>query len=178
MNFSQWVNTVPASITGDALWRTRLYQLALFASDIGWHDVLALSRDKRTLSLADQLYRSLGSIGANIAEGYSYGTGPNRARLYEYALGSARESRHWYYKARYILGEKVTEHRLNLMTSMIRQLLSIIPEQRGRSLKDQPAQYQVDKENPSAIDMSSSLELELLLHDIPFSVTATHSDEE
>ena len=54
-------------------------------------------QDRRTIGLADQLYRSLGSIGANLAEGYSRGTGKDRAHFYEYALGSARESRDWYY---------------------------------------------------------------------------------
>jgi four helix bundle protein len=72
----------------------------------------------------------LGSIGVNLAEGYSYGTGPNRARLYVYALGSARESRDWYYKARHILGEVVTTHRMNLIARIIQLLLTIIPDQR------------------------------------------------
>jgi four helix bundle protein len=77
--------------------------LALFVSDIGWHDVSKLVKDGRTIKLSDQLSRALGSISANIAEGYSRGTGKDRARFYEYALGSARESRDWYYKGRHIL---------------------------------------------------------------------------
>ncbi len=47
---------------------------------------------------ADSLWKmTVGSIRANIAEGYSRGTGKDRARFYEYALGSARESRDWYF---------------------------------------------------------------------------------
>ena len=58
-----------------------------------WKDVTKLMEDRRTLGLSDQLYRALGSISANLAEGYSRGTGKDRERFYEYSLGSARESR-------------------------------------------------------------------------------------
>src|SRR5438067_13131557 len=93
IDFGAWVKTVPAEITGDSLWRMRAYQLALFAADLGWEDVSRLMRDRRTQSLADQLYRSLGSSSSNLAGGYSRTTGKDRARFYEYSLGSARESR-------------------------------------------------------------------------------------
>ena len=94
------------------------------------------------LSLSDQLYRSLGSISANVAEGYSRGTGKDRARFYEYSLGSARESRDWYFKARHVLGDQVFQHRLQLLTDTIRLLLTIIPQQRQRVLREQNDLYQ------------------------------------
>jgi four helix bundle protein len=72
----------------------KLYRLALFLGDLAWHDVTKLVSDRRTVSLADQLFRAIGSIGANIAEGYSRQSGKDRTRFYEYALGSTRESRH------------------------------------------------------------------------------------
>src|SRR6476469_4107874 len=115
MNYQEWEASVPAAIISDSLWRMEAYRLALFAADIGWQDVTALIQDKRTIALADQLYRALGSVGANLAEGYSRGTGKDRARFYEYALGSARESRDWYYKGRHILAESVVAHRLDLI---------------------------------------------------------------
>ena len=62
-------------------------RLALFAAEIGWQDVTKLVKDRRTQRLSDQLYRALGSIGANLAEGYSRGSNKDRARFYEYALG-------------------------------------------------------------------------------------------
>jgi four helix bundle protein len=141
MNFDEWVKTVPRTITGDPLWKVEAYRLGLFAADIGWHDVTKLMQDKRTLDLSDQLYRSLGSISANIAEGYSKSTGKDRARFYEYALGSARESRDWYYKSRYILGDDVTNHRLNFMTQIVRLLITMVPQQRthGTIREDNPA---------------------------------------
>lgn len=102
------------------------YRLGLFAADVGWHDATKLIRDKRTLELSDQLYQALGSISANLAEGYSRGTGRDRARFYEYALGSARESRDWYYKGRHILGPAVTTHRLSLLTHKMENMNPIL----------------------------------------------------
>jgi four helix bundle protein len=143
MNYQEWASTVPQAITGDVLWKVEVYRLALFAADVGWQDVTNLTRDRRMLPLADQLYRALGSISANIAEGYSRGTGKDRARFYEYALGSARESRDWYYKARHSRSEAVIEHRLHLLTQIIRLLLVILPDQRGRILREETTTYEV-----------------------------------
>src|SRR5437762_14372468 len=98
------------------------YRLALFLADLGWYHVTKLISDKRTLDLSDQLYRAIGSISANLAEGYSRNTGKDRARFYEYALGSGRESRDWYYKGRNVLREEVTRHRM----SMIKQVLCLL----------------------------------------------------
>lgn len=141
MNYEDWMKSVPASITGDPLWRVEAYRLALFAADLGWRDVTKLSRDKRTLELSDQLYRAIGSVGANISEGYSRGTGKDRARFYEYALGSARESRGWYYNGRFVLSDPVALHRIQLMAHIIRLLLKMIPEQRAAELREMPAAY-------------------------------------
>ncbi len=140
MNFDEWVKTVPRTITDDPLWKVEAYRLGLFAGDIGWYDVTKLMQDKRTLDLSDQLYRSIGSISANIAEGYSKSTGKDRARFYEYALGSARESRDWYYKARHILGDDIANHRMNFMTQIIRLLTTMVPQQRlhGTIREDSP----------------------------------------
>jgi four helix bundle protein len=125
MNYKEWEAKAPSVITSDSMWKMRAYRLALFLSDIGWHDVTRLGTDDRTTKLAGQLYRSLGSIGANLAEGYSYGTGANRAHLYEYALGSARESKEWYYRGRFIISEKVSFHRMSLLEEIIRLILTL-----------------------------------------------------
>ncbi|HIE25796.1 TPA: four helix bundle protein, partial [Candidatus Poribacteria bacterium] len=93
MKYEEWEKSVPEAIRADLLWKVTVYRLALFLADLGWYDVTKLMRDRRTIVLSEQLYEALGSISANIAEGYSCGTGKDRARFYEYALGSARESR-------------------------------------------------------------------------------------
>ena len=141
MNFQEWEAGAPEAIRGDSLWKAAAYRLALFAADIGWSDVTALAADHRTRSLGDQLCRSLGSVSANIAEGYSRGTGRDRAHFYEYALGSARESRDWYYKSRHILPPTVVDHRLGLLTQIIRPLLVMIPHQRKSGIREDEASY-------------------------------------
>ncbi len=93
MKYNDWEASVPDEIKNDSLWKVKAYRSALFLGDLGWHDVARLTQGRRWFGLADQLYRSLGSVSANIAEGYSRGTGKDRARFYEHSLGSARESR-------------------------------------------------------------------------------------
>ena len=141
MKFSEWEGGVPASIRGDTAWRVTAYRLALFAADIGWQDVVQLAQDRRMLSLSDQLYRALGSVSANIGEGYGRGSAKDRVRFYEYALGSARESRDWYYKARHVLVESVVTHRMDLQVEIIRLLLTMIPDERGYTVGEVPSDY-------------------------------------
>jgi four helix bundle protein len=142
--FNEWSAEIPDTIANDPLWRMKVYRLALFLGDLAWHDVTKLVSDRRTMRLADQLFRAVGSIGANIAEGYSRGSGKDRVRFYEYALGSARESRHWYYMGRHTLPDKVVEHRLGLLAEVSRLLLTIVPQERGRSLAEEQTTYEID----------------------------------
>lgn len=142
VDYEAWEQSAPPTITADSLWKMRSYRLALFASDAGWQDVTTLAEDRRTVVSSSQLCRALGSISANIAEGYSRGSSKDRARFYEYALGSARESRDWYYKVRRALSEDVVEHRLALLTEIIRLLLRMVPDQRGHAvIREEAATY-------------------------------------
>lgn len=130
MNFAEWKEGVPDVLREDALWTVKAYQLSLFLADIAWHDVVKLAKISGMRSLSDQLYRSVGSVCANIEEGYSKKSSKDRARFYEYSLGSAREARGWFYRARHILGEEVAHHRLALTTGIIKLLLTMVPDQR------------------------------------------------
>lgn len=141
MNYNNWLKSIPDEITNDSLWKMEAYRLGLFIADIGWFDVTILVKDKRTIRLSDQLYRALGSISTNLCEGYSRGTGKDRARFYEYALGSARESRDWYYKSRHILGEVVTKNRICIITQIIRLLLKMVPQQRKYTVNEEELEY-------------------------------------
>jgi four helix bundle protein len=136
MNYTEWLEVVPSQIKGDTLWKQVVYRLALFAADLAWHDVTKLFADGRTVKLAGQLYDAVGSIGANFSEGYSPGSQKDRARFHEYALGSARESRTWYFDGRHVLGERVSQHRVRLHPQIIRLLLAIVPSERGDSLHE------------------------------------------
>jgi|YNPNPStandDraft_1061719.scaffolds.fasta_scaffold119380_1 four helix bundle protein len=167
-SFEEWERTVPEEIRGDSLWKMKAYRLALFLSDLGWYDVVRLIENRWMSGLADQLYRSAGSVGANLAEGYSRGTGKDRARFYEYALGSARESRDWYYKARHILGEAVLHHRLALFSEVIRLLLTMVPQQRGSKLREQPTAYQTSPDTSDPDTLTDGPSLSALLQNIPY----------
>ena len=144
MTYKEWAETVPCCIRGDAVWKLEAYRLALFAGDLAWPDVTKLMTDKRTISTADQLHRASGAISSDIAEGYSRRSGKDQARFYEYALGSVRESRDWYYKGRHVLGEQVAEHRMELLTRIIKSLLTIIPNERGFRMQEDSVEYAAD----------------------------------
>ena len=140
-SYADWEQSVSPFIKGDLLWKMEAYRLALFLGDIAWHDVTKLYKDPRMLDLSNQLYRAVGSISANIAEGYSRSSGRDRVRFHEYALGSACESRDWYHKGRHILGSTVTNHRLDFCTQVIRLLLTVIPDQRDVKIQEDRVPY-------------------------------------
>lgn len=143
MNYDEREKTVPPVISDDALWKMKVYRYALFLSDIGWLDVSTLVKDVRTKSLSDRLCRAVGSIPANLEEGYSKLSAKDRARFYEYALGSARESRGWYYRGRHVLGEEVFTHRATLLTEIIKMLLKIVPEEREMRICEDSSEYEI-----------------------------------
>ncbi len=139
MKYADWQDTVFVEIKNDPIWKLEVYRLALFAGDIGWQDVLTLSKNKLMYSIADQLHRSLDSISANLTEGYSRSKGLDRARFIEYALGSARESRDWYYKSKQVLSPEVIKHRIGLITHIIGMLTPMISHQRKNAIREEQA---------------------------------------
>ncbi|MEZ4709446.1 MAG: four helix bundle protein [Caldilineaceae bacterium] len=141
MNYVEWLVSVPREITDDPLWRNEVYRLALFLGDLAWKDAEKLCKHLLMRGLADQLYRATGSISANIAEGYSRASKKDQARFYEYALGSAREARDWYFKARFVLGPDVTNHRLRLLVEITKHLMRMVPSYRGKTIREEKADY-------------------------------------
>lgn len=156
MKYAEWLITVPPEITSDPIWKLEVYRLALFAGDIGWHDAQAISKNNLMWSVADQLHRALGSISANLTEGYSRSKGLDRARFFEISLGSARESRDWYYKSRHALSAEVIEHRMGLTTHIISMLVPMISHQRKNALREKRAKYDT---SPQSTDFSHDLEI-------------------
>jgi four helix bundle protein len=92
-------------------------------------------------SVADQLHRSLDSISANLTEGYSRSKGLDRARFFEISLGSARESRDWYYKSRHVLPAEIVKHRMGMVTHIISMLVPMISHQRKNAICEEQAAY-------------------------------------
>lgn len=144
MRYDEWLKQVPAEMTGDSLWRLDVYRIALFCADIAWQDAVKLDQRPLTRHLADQLYRAVCSISANIAEGYSRSTGKDKARFLEYALGSAREARDWYFKARHTFSDDVLHHRMSLLTEIIKMLTVLTPYQRHHGIREAPSPYDVE----------------------------------
>ena len=136
-SFEEWKKTVPEVMRNDPLWKTVAYQKASFLYDLAWFDCERLVRDERGRKISGQLISSAGSIGANIEEGYSKGFGLDYARYLTIALGSARETRGWYWRARRLLPSDVFQHRFDLASEIIALLLTTIPQQRKLKKKKQ-----------------------------------------
>jgi four helix bundle protein len=113
----------------------RAYQLARELLDISWTDADRLRHHQVTERVSTQLYAAVGSIAANLAEGYSRSSGRDRARIFEYALGSVRESMVWYDSARPVLGAQVIADRVSKLEEIRRMLLAIIPRERGHLVR-------------------------------------------
>jgi four helix bundle protein len=138
--FAEWVKGADKSRAGDPLWSVQAYRLGLYA-------VASLTFDRRTnarfgsSAAVDHLIRSVGSISANLGEGYSRGTVADRTRFYGYALGSTREAIAWYDTLTLELGAVVDE-RQGTLIQIRRLLLAMLkrarPEGPNNSMRDFP----------------------------------------
>lgn len=113
----------------------RAYQLARVLATDSWIDAERLRHHPVTEKVSGQLYTAVGSIAANLGEGYSRSSGRDRARIFEYALGSVRESITWYRSAEPVLGAEIVTDRLDKLEEIRRLLLAIIPRERGRLIR-------------------------------------------
>lgn len=128
MDYEEWEAQVPEEIRQDPLWKMEACRLALYLYDLAWEDCERLLSDPRGRAIAEQLIRSVGSICANIEEGYGRGLGKAFGQFLGYSLGSTREFRGWYYRGRRLFSEEVIRARYNLLTQ-ITGLLAIARNQ-------------------------------------------------
>ena len=126
---------VSADDSEDPLRRMRVYQLAGNLIPDSYEDAKLVKVDPITEKIAGQLYAAVCSIEANVAEAYSRSSGKERALRFEYALGSVRESMSWYKSSKPVLGEATVKDRRDRLEEMRRLLLTIIPRERGRTMK-------------------------------------------
>ncbi len=133
MTFEEWMATVPERVKAEACWRFDGYPRALYLYELAWDDCEALVRDERGRAVARQLIRSVGSISANIEEGYGRGVG-GKDYLYflRIAEGSAREAKGWYFRARRLLGPAVVEARQALLDEILALLVTEKRRHRSR----------------------------------------------
>ena len=131
--YDSLVRKVPRTVRQDVLWRLAAYRLARFASARGWAVTTTLAADPRMWQINRQLYGALGSICANLADGHARSSPADRARVYEYALSSVRESREWYLHAMPVLGEQETLAEISLLDEITALLAVYVTDQRRRA---------------------------------------------
>lgn len=119
--------------TRDRLENFGAYQKAMQLWDLFWEDSESLKRDFRGLEIARQMTRSIGSISANMEEGYGRGFGRELAQFYRYSRGSARESKGWYLRARFLLPAEVVAARVALLDEIIGILVTTLNRRQKRS---------------------------------------------
>jgi four helix bundle protein len=126
-----WEKNEPEDLFGDPLWRLPAFRLGRFLSVIVREDLDHIGRRHELHGPAHQLLRAVDSISTNIAEGYARFSGRDRGRLFEIALGSAREAREWYWRLRSELGEAAALERAQLLTRVIKILTVAVPQERA-----------------------------------------------
>jgi len=119
-----------SALTSDRLWQVTAFRKAMLLIDDARDDAVHLSCSRLYEPTARQLFRAVGSIAANISEGYSRSTGLDRARFLEYSLGSVRESLVWYSAARIALGVEAADDRAARLVELRRLLLTSVTNER------------------------------------------------
>ena len=114
-----------------ALERVTAYKLAVVGGEQAWADAGLMKGEPLLSDVAPQLVRAVGSIAANVAEGYARRSVRDRIRFYEYALGSVEEAGAWYLMARHSLEAEAFEERSARLTSIRRLLLVMIRNERS-----------------------------------------------
>jgi len=132
MDYPEWESTVPERVRNEPVWQMIGYRKALYLYELAWQDCGLMLRDPRGKAIAEQLIRSAGSICANIEEGHGRGYGKQRNWFLSVAIGSARESKGWYWRARRLMVPAVHDHRLAVADEIIALLITELSRQRSR----------------------------------------------
>jgi four helix bundle protein len=131
-HYLRWASTLQPDVTADPLWRVSAYRLSSYLGDMAWDDARVLWGNGVTRPVASQLYRAVWSVSANMAEGYSRASGRDRARMFEYALGSAREAAVWYHAGRHVRSDEILSVRRATLAEIRRLLLVMVPVERKK----------------------------------------------
>jgi four helix bundle protein len=88
--------------------------------ELVWEDTDRYPKDRTAEAIASQIVRSAGSISANIEEGQGRGfKGKERKQYLRIALGSARETKGWYFRSRRLMDREVVISRMELVSEVI-----------------------------------------------------------
>ena len=110
----------------DRLEELEFYRLAMQLWELFWQDSEKLAKDFRGREIARQMVRCIGSIAANIEEGYGRGFGKEYPQHLRYSRGSAREARGWYQRALPLLGRELVQERDEMLSRLIGMLSNAI----------------------------------------------------
>ena len=125
MVYEEWLTSVNESIRREQLWRFIGYRKALYLYDLLWDDTTEWEKhDVRARSLIWQIIDSSGSISANLEEGYGRGFGKEQLYFYRVALASARETKGWYFRSRWLMSPHAVDERLALCDEVIALILT------------------------------------------------------
>ena len=125
----------PDCESSDPVANMRVYQLAYKLRPACLEDAEIIRENAITERIAGQLYTAVGSIPANLVEGYSRSSGRDRARIFEYSLGSARESIEWYRSSEHLLEPAIFHDRIDVLNEIARILIAVIPRERVRTIR-------------------------------------------
>lgn len=121
--FRAWEACVPRSLRDDQVWRFHAYRVALYLLDKATVDVQDLRARGYVPHQSDQLLRAVGSISANIAEGFGTSSPLERSRYFGIALGSLRETFTWYRALQSELPPEIVDQRFEQLSELRRILI-------------------------------------------------------
>ncbi len=147
MTYDQWEATVPATLKSDALWRVQAFRLASYLAAVASLDADGIAEAPWLVKSAGQLSSAAESIPANVAEGYARLSPKDRIRYYEYALGSADETKSRYLTLSRRLDPSLVDARLASLSSITRLVLKMI---RSGRLMDPPSAPLPPSPDPAA----------------------------
>jgi len=127
-----WEARQHTAITGDPLRRLNCYREALFLLEQVREDVKELGPPNLHSAAKEQLLTSVGSIAANIAEGYGRPSTVDRVRFFSYALGSVREAIAWYQTLRPSAEHAGVDDRIDRLARIRRMLLGLLTRLRTK----------------------------------------------
>jgi four helix bundle protein len=121
--FRAWEACVPRSLRDDVVWKFHAYRVAMYLLDLAAADVRDLRARRSAPHQSDQLLRAVGSISANVAEGFGTSSPLERSRYFGIALGSLRESLTWYRAVQDELPPETSEQRFDQLAELRRILI-------------------------------------------------------
>ena len=126
MTYEEWEADVPAALKADAIWQVQAYRLASYLGAAAGFDADLIAEHPWLAKSAGQLASASESIPANIAEGYARLSPKDRIRFYEYALGSAGETKSRYVTLSRRFPPSLVDSRLAVLGSITRLVLKMI----------------------------------------------------